>query len=450
MNLLSALRTGPRARLAFTGAGGKSTALFRLTREMAAGNPQPTAVLLTATTHLAVSQTALADAWRVVQTPGDVESVFQGISGVTLFTGPPGADQRTAGLDGPILERLRELADEAGLPLLVEADGSRRRPLKAPADHEPVVPEWVDEVVVVAGLSGLGRPLDAETVHRPEIFGRLAGLAPGETITLEALGRVLAHPQGGLKSIPPGAKRTLLLNQAGAPERLAQASRLAEDLRRVYPRVLIADLANPQEDQEVAAVFTPTAGVVLAAGGASRFGQPKQLLDWRGQPLVRRAAQTGLSAGLDPLVAVIGAFPDQIRGALDGLPVRIVENPDWAAGQSTSLRAGLLALPPETGAAVFLLCDQPQTPERLVSSLVDAHRRTQAVVVAPLVDGKRSNPVLFDRRAFPDLLGLEGDTGGRAVFSKYRVHYVEWLDARQALDIDTPEDYRRLMESSGE
>lgn len=452
MNLRTALDSGLRPRIAFTGAGGKSTALFRLARELLPREPagaQPAATLLTATTHLAIDQTALADAWHVVQSSEDVASVFTDLSGVVLFTGPAGEDGRTAGLDGGALDRLYALAERSGFPLLVEADGSRRRPLKAPASHEPAVPGWAGEVIVVAGLSGLGRPLDEATVHRPEIFGKLAGLAPGEMITLEALSRVLAAPLGGLKSIPPGAKRTLLLNQAGSPEGWAQAKRLAESLQPVYPRILIADLANPLASEEVEAVYTPTAGVVLAAGGASRFGGPKQLLDWHGQPLVRHVAQVGLSAGLTPMVVVTGAFPEQVRAALEGLPVRVVDNPDWATGQSSSLRAGLKALPPETGSAVFLLCDQPQTPERLITSLVDTHRRTQAGVVAPLVEGRRSNPALFDRQAFPDLLALQGDTGGRAVFSKFRVHYLEWLDVRQALDIDTPDDYQRLLEATG-
>ncbi len=454
MNLQTALRIGSRPRLAFAGAGGKSTALFRLAREILANHSlpnvsQPAVVILTATTHLALAQTTLADAWHVVQTPGDVEALFPNLNGAVLFTGPAGEGERIVGLDGDVLDRLYTLAEQSGFPLLLEADGSRRRPLKAPADHEPVIPDWVDEVVVVVGLSGLGRPLDTETVHRPELFASLASLTPGETITPEGLSRVLAHPQGGLKSIPPDAKKTLLLNQASTPERWAQAKRLAESLQQVYPRILIANLANSQEDGEVEAVYTRTAGVVLAAGGSSRFGRPKQLLDWHGQPLVRHVAQVGLSAGLNPLVVVTGAYQEAVHGALEGLPVQVVENPDWAAGQSTSLRAGIQVLPVEIGSAVFLLSDQPQTPERLISSLVDTHRRTQAPVVAPLVEGRRSNPVLFDQQTFPDLLALEGDTGGRGVFSKYRVHYVEWLDVRQALDIDTPADYLRLLEATG-
>jgi molybdenum cofactor cytidylyltransferase len=187
--------------------------------------------------------------------------------------------------------------------------------------------------------------------------------------------------------------------------------------------------------------------VVLAAGGSTRFGGPKQLIDWFGQPMVRHAAKTALAAGLDPVVVVLGAHAEEVRGALAGLPVRVVENADWAAGQSTSLIAGVKALPAETGGAIFLLSDQPQVPERLLSTLVEMHCQSQALVVAPQAGGRRANPVLFDRRTFADLLGLTGDVGGRAIFSKYRISWVEWQDDRLVMDIDTPEDYERLLRS---
>ena len=430
--------------LALVGSGGKTSAWVRLSREL------PAPVIVTATAHLALEQTGLADVWHSITDPGQIQRAFINLSGVTLFTGKPGVDGRTAGLDEAALAVLYRLAEDQCLPVLVEADGSRRLPLKAPAEHEPVIPAWVDQVVVVAGLSGLGRALSHETVHHPEIFARLSGLAPGEIVTVETLARVLVHPRGGLKSIPVGAARIALINQADNPALLAQAQTLARLLLPVFPRVIIASLENGAAEEAVKSVYSPVAGVVLAAGGSTRFGGPKQLIDWFGQPMVRHVARTALAAELDPVVVVVGAHQDGVRRALEGLPVIVVDNPDWAAGQSSSIRAGVEALPGETGAAIFLLSDQPQAPERLLSTLVETHRQSLSPVVAPRAGGRRTNPVLFDRQTFADLLGLTGDVGGRALFSKYRITWVEWLDDRLAMDIDTPEDYRRLFESMNE
>lgn len=478
MRLVEALRLDRSARLALVGAGGKTSALFRLGRQLlkplpvrraqavaarppirqspagAAESPVPPAVILSATTHLAMEQLALADRHYTLQDIADLDALEQDLpSGVLLFTGPAGEDERTRGLPEPIMERLRQLADLRSLPMLIEADGSRRRPIKAPAAHEPVIPSWARQVAVVAGLSALGKPLNAEWVHRPEIFSALSDTPLDAPITPEGLMRLLLHPQGGLKGIPQGARCLALLNHADTLEIQGVARRMARSLLQAYAAVVVASipaqaLSTPQEEQsEVTAVHERIAGVILAAGGAQRMGQPKQVLIWRSQPLVRHVAQAALEAGLAPVVVVVGSAAEQVEAAVQGLPVQLVHNPEWQLGQSSSVKAGVSALPAETGAAVFLLADQPRAPVQLIVSLMEAHAATLSPLVAPLVQGRRANPVLLDRVTFPELLALSGDQGGRALFARYPAHWVPWHDSTILQDIDTPEDYRRLLET---
>ena len=92
-----------------------------------------------------------------------------------------------------------------------------------------------------------------------------------------------------------------------------------------------------------------------------------------------------------------------------------------------------------------MLSDQPLIPDTLIRALVEEHVKTLAKVIAPEVDGRRANPVLFDKLVFPELKGLVGNIGGRALFSKYRVHTIPWNDPRIAMDIDSPEDYQQLL-----
>lgn len=478
MRLVEALRLNRSACLALVGAGGKTSALFNLGRQLlkplpvqraqavaarplirespagAAESPAPPAVILSATTHLAMEQLALADRHYILQGNADLDALEQDLpSGVLLFTGPAGDDERTRGLSEPLMERLHQLADLRSLPMLIEADGSRRRPLKAPAAHEPVIPSWARQVAVVAGLSALGKPLNAERVHRPEIFSALSDTPLDAPVTPEGLTRLLLHPQGGLKGIPQGARRLVLLNQADTLEIQGIARRMARSLLQAYAAVVVASIpaqasSTPQEDQsQVAAVHERIAGVILAAGGAQRMGQPKQVLIWRSQPLVRHVAQAALEAGLAPVVVVVGSAAEQVEAAVQGLPVQLVHNPEWQLGQSSSVKAGVSALPAETGAAVFLLADQPRTPVQLIVSLMEAHAATLSPLVAPLVQGRRANPVLLDRVTFPDLLALSGDQGGRALFARYPAHWVPWHDSTILQDIDTPEDYQRLLET---
>ena len=171
------------------------------------------------------------------------------------------------------------------------------------------------------------------------------------------------------------------------------------------------------------------------------------LLPWRGKPLIRHAAEAALVGGLSPVVVVTGAVEEPLRDALAGLPVKFAPNPRWQEGQSSSLHAGLRALPERTGSAVFLLADQPFVTPELIHALRDRHAETLAPVIAPRVGEKRANPVLFDRDTFADLLALKGDTGGRAIFHHTPVTYFDWPDANLLLDVDTPEDYARLEEA---
>ena len=310
----------------------------------------------------------------------------------------------------------------------------------------------MDAVILVAGLSGLGQILTDDNVHRAHLFRALSGLALNEPVTPEALTRVLAHPEGGLKNIPAGARRIALLNQAETPELQSLGGGMAHNLLNVFDSVLVGS-AHQNDFQ----VFEKTAGIVLAAGAATRFGQPKQLLDWRGQPFVRAVAQNALNTDLSPVIVVTGAYADEVRAALEGLDVIIVENKNWESGQASSIRAGISSLLDskssrsshlrgEINSSIFLLADQPHIGTEILRALTAEHANTLAPIIAPLVlEERRANPVLFDSLAFPDLLALAGDVGGRAIFDKHRVHYLPWHDDRLLLDVDTPADYARLI-----
>jgi len=441
ITISQALRISTSPCIAFTGAGGKTTAMFQLAKSMSENSP----VVVTASSHLGAGQVSLADRHIIVETPTTLENLERQLHGVMLITGALDGD-RTKPLDKDILTGLNQFCQSHSIPLLIEADGSRQKPMKAWAEHEPPIPSFVEQVVHVVGLMSLGKPLTDEVVHRPKIFSILSGLKIGEMITPGALTLVLAHPQGGQKNIPPGAKNVVLLNQADTPELQAIAHGMSHTLLSSFHSVIVSSL----KQENIFAVHEPVAGVILAAGESTRYGKTKQLLDWKGQPFVRAVAIKALEAGLSPVVVVVGANAEQVEAAVKDLGVRIARNAEWKSGQASSIKEGIkdLAAPKsngKAGSAIFLLVDQPQITTSMLRALVEKHSSGLFPIIAPLVMDQRANPVLFDRMAFSDLMTLEGDVGGRAIFHKHRVEYLPWHDDRMLLDVDTPEQYQRLI-----
>lgn len=470
MKLSTALRINGLSKVAFVGAGGKTSAMFILGRHLLEDKPAPPSVLISTTTHLGLFQAVNADRHIIVKNRQDLLSLQAKFPlGVIMVTSESASDEdfRVAGIPQ---DDMLALADLHHIPLLIEADGARMLPLKAPAEYEPVIPSFVDTVVVLAGLSAMGKPLCAEWVHRPERFAELSGLAIGDIITPPALLQVLMHPMGGLKNIPPQSRRVVLFNQAESEELQSVTQKMSDTLLEKYQAVIVGAFSQRAENkphfrekdklssaisgecnntERIFAVHERIAGVVLAGGEARRYGEPKQLLVWQGQPLVRRAVTTALDAGLAPVIVVTGAIDAPIREALQGLPVEFVHNPDWLEGLSTSVKAGVSALPDHIGGAVFLLADQPRVTPNLVRALVEAHSSNLLPLTAPQVTGQRATPVLFDRQVFVELQNLTGDQGGRVLFSRFPAVWVPWYDVGLTMDIDTQEDFQKLLNDEG-
>lgn len=188
--------------------------------------------------------------------------------------------------------------------------------------------------------------------------------------------------------------------------------------------------------------------ILLAAGGSDRFegDLPKQLALFQDEPLVHRTARTALDATFAEVLVVTGYRAKEVEAALADLDVTVVHNPDWAEGQSTSVKAGLARVDPSSRAALFLPCDQPLLSPHVLDRLLDAYRATCGPIVLPVHQGRRGAPVLFDRALFGELEQITGDTGGRQVVQHHPHDVVEvpLSDAAPLTDVDTVEELEGL------
>ncbi|MCP3104676.1 nucleotidyltransferase family protein [Myxococcus sp. K15C18031901] len=193
-----------------------------------------------------------------------------------------------------------------------------------------------------------------------------------------------------------------------------------------------------------------TVGVVLlAAGGSSRLGQPKQLVTLQGQSLVRRAAGAAVALGEGPVVVVLGASHDVVAPQLGDLPVQHVAHGGWAQGPGGSLRAGLQALLARDDAGrleavLVMLCDQLRVDVAHLRALVAAWRDSGRPVVASAYDGTRGVPALFARAVFEELDALPPEQGARGVIAREPSRVAEVPLAGGGEDVDTPRDLARL------
>jgi molybdenum cofactor cytidylyltransferase len=188
-------------------------------------------------------------------------------------------------------------------------------------------------------------------------------------------------------------------------------------------------------------------GVILAAGSSSRLGRPKQLLDLGGVPLLTHVLRNAAASSLDQVVLVLGYEATAIANAVGEWGQRIVINPDFAAGQSTSLRLGLTSIDPASDAVMFLLGDQPQVGPEIIDAIIAAFRASGAAIVAPTYGGRRGNPVLFAQELFPKLATVEGDRGARGLLLELhdQVDTIAVSAGPPPRDIDTEEDYAALL-----
>ncbi len=278
------------------------------------------------------------------------------------------------------------------------------------------------ELIIVFGASAIADRRDVIPAAVEAIGGKVEHFGmpvdPGNLLLLaDARGRPLLGAPGCARSPKENGFDWILMRLLAGLEvpreaitGLGVGGLLMEIVTRPQPR-----------DEPVAAGDHHIAAVVLAAGRSTRMGGPNKLLaEIGGKPLVRIAAEHALASRASPVIVVTGHQHEKVKAALADLPVRIMHNPDFASGLGSSLRTGVAAVPPEADGVIVCLGDMPQVDAALIDRLIGAFDPEMgALVVVPVIDGERGNPVLWSRRFFPDLMAIEGDIGARKLIGRY-------------------------------
>jgi len=185
------------------------------------------------------------------------------------------------------------------------------------------------------------------------------------------------------------------------------------------------------------------AALILAAGGSSRFGQPKQLVQLKGKSLLQWVVDAAIGANCRPIAVVLGSSMEQVSAELNG-PITFVQNRIWQRGIGTSIRAGvqhLIESGDDIAAIILLACDQPFVDAQVIDQIIALREKTEKPIVASSYAGTLGVPALLDRSCFNELLELSDDHGAKTILLSDRDRVAEFPFAKGEIDIDTAEDW---------
>lgn len=427
--------------VAIVGGGGKTSLMFALARALGPGT------ITSTTTRIFQAQIKLSPAVTYADDLSPLTAQLQQF-GTTLVVGHV-EGEKAFGLSPEQMTALWQRPDVRHV--LVEADGSRMRPVKAPADHEPAIPPECTLVIPVVGIDALHRPI-AEVAHRPERVCQLTGLSPADRLNEEAMAILLTHEAGGLKNVPTTARVVPLINKVESTAEMSSARRVAQQiLAQAHGRVRRVVIGAVQKERPVHEVHMPVTAVLLAAGASQRMGQPKQLLPWGGHTILGETLHQVSQSLVQDMIVVTGheaaAISAEVRRFRGPLPPRLLPNPDYQMGEMlSSLQRAVRALTEEATAVLVILADQPMVETATYDQILSAFWQGKGDLIAPVFDGRRGNPVLIGRRYFEELLQLPVGSAPRALLQAHPndLHLLPVATDTVVLDLDTPAEYERL------
>ncbi len=187
---------------------------------------------------------------------------------------------------------------------------------------------------------------------------------------------------------------------------------------------------------------------MLAAGGSNRFGESKLLLPWHGTSIVKHVAEKIAAAGFDQFIVVLGSESERVKVQLSSLSCEFVMNPIWSNGQGGSVALGVKKLKNFIDAVMLFVGDQPLLSLELIKAICNAGEQYPEEIIVPGTEFVHGNPVYFNATTFESLSKLQADIGGRSIFKQHSLRLYEWKHTEVFQDIDTPEDYKKLVEKN--
>lgn len=424
--------------ISFVGGGGKTSSIFKLAHELKNENKK---VLVTTTTKIFVPEPKDFNELIISHQNRDLNKIRPLKGSITVW-GEGIQDEKILGIPLDFIDEIFR----SGLfdYILVEADGAQRKPIKAPASYEPVIPSSTSKMVGVIGLSALHKDIEKE-VFRTEIFRKLCG--DSKILTLDQIFRLIIASEGLFKNTPFGCEKYLFLNQVEDENLKKAAQEIVNMLNGAgfnLDGVIIGSLKKEK--------FYPClhrqyiSGIIMAAGFSRRMGQDKLLLRLNnGLFLVEKVIKEAVSSDLNEIILIYQNPDVQKIGEKYG--VKTVFNPEPFKGQSASVKIGVKASHSKTDGYMFLPADMPFIDNELINKVVAAFKSSTFPIVIPFYNNMPGMPAIFSAALGSKLLNLTGDEGGRSIIRQNPEHVkkININETFKGIDIDTQEEVEKYL-----
>ncbi|GAB5490011.1 MAG: molybdenum cofactor cytidylyltransferase [Phototrophicaceae bacterium] len=433
--------------VAFIGAGGKTSAMIGLGYELLDKEWR-----ILATTTEAIDEEQLQLMPHIMHYDSNPDAISAALSDygfVFLY------DSIHKGkVYGPAIEWTRQLLDTIDSDvLLIEADSADGRPLKAPLKDEPYIPSEASLVVPIASLSALDQPLDDEHIYNSQAMIDKYGFYEGGNVRSPWIAQVLRDEDLGLRGIPDSARIVAYINRTPEDGYLRGRARLIAKLVLQSSRVNAVALGSIRAANPVYELQRSVGAIVLAAGQASRMGEPKLLLPWTKQHnILEHILQQLHRTRIDNICVVTGWYADDVRKITKTMGVKAVHNRAYKTGEMvSSLKTGLRAMPDNISAVLVVLGDQPRIEPKVLHQILNAYAEGQGDLIAPSYQMRRGHPILIGRKYWSELLSLRNYQSPREVINAHadEISYIT-VDTDSVLqDVDTPQDYKDERKRAG-
>lgn len=327
--------------------------------------------------------------------------------------------------------------------ILIEGDGSKGKPLKGWRDDEPVISKFTTCTIGVLDGQILGMDINEDNIHRASKF---LGKSEG-TVSEEDLIEVIFNPKG-LFNNSKGSK-AIFVNKSDDEKTYRRNCSLmskiiSKNLKLHLLNTVIIGSLREKKYYSMDLGHKMVSGIIMASGLSRRMGQCKLLMNYEGRPIIDRVMEAVEKSSLNPKIAVTGNY--EIMNLALKRNLSVVVNEKGELGQSESIKLGVLNSKEADGYA-FIAGDQPFISTGFLSELIEEFEKHVDKIIIPVYKGTRGNPVIFPKRFKEELLSLKGDVGGRVLLNKYKeyIQFIEVKDEKLLQDIDTNEEYERLI-----